>query len=104
MKPPCTVRRVGLRGPGIAASTALDGTQIVCSYGGANDQQEVHVHYPLIDESMRSQLEAGNYAPSGCILAEKSEQRFEPLFGDYPDNAPAHLRLWRAWMKYYTVS
>lgn len=109
-QPVCLVRREGLRGPGIATATALDGTQIVCVYPATQDQQVLHVHYPLLTGAERDMLDEQlargnvmNIAGFSCIPAEKSGQNFEPIFGDYPENAPERLRLWRANLKFYIV-
>jgi len=109
-KPICLVRREGLVGPGIAAATALDGTQIVCTYAAAQRQQVLYAHYPLLTGAERDALEA-SLASGGardvegysCVPAEKSSHRFEPIFGDYPESGPEHLKLWRATVKYYIV-
>lgn len=110
MLPVCLVRREGRLGPGVAAATALDGTQIVCAYATSQWQQVLEAHYPLMDEGERDALEAslssmavrtvGGYL---CVPAEKSAQRFEPIFGDYPASGPQRLKLWRATIKYYIV-
>ncbi len=108
--PVCIVRREGRLGPGVAAVTALDGTQIVCAYEARQSQQVLEAHYPLLDETERDDLEAslasgtvrtvGGYA---CVPAEKSAQRYEPIFGDYPASGPQRLKLWRATITYYIV-
>lgn len=109
--PICRVRREGLVGPGVAAATALDGTQIVCTYPSAQSQQVLIVSYPLLTEAERNLLEESlansavrDVAGFACVPAEKSAQRFEPIWGDYPESAaPQRIRLWRAELKYYIV-
>lgn len=110
MRPPALVRRQGLLGPARAAATALTGAQIVCTYVPTQQQQVLIRHHPLLTEAERDALEAsltgGVVAIDGipCVPAEKSEQQFEPLFGDYPAAAPERIKLWRATIKYYVVS
>lgn len=106
----CIVRREGLLGPGIAAATAIDGTQIVCAYPGQQKQQVVWAHYPLLNESERDLLEASlsgctprAVAGYACVPAEKSAHRFEPIFGDYSAGSVERIKVWRATIKYYVV-
>ena len=109
-KPTCIVRREGLLGHGVAAATALDGTQVVCEYAGTQAQQVLHAYYPHLTEAERNSLEqslanGGVQSVEGyrCVPAEKSANRFEPYFGDHPASAEEFLKLWRAWIKYYLV-
>lgn len=115
---PKVVDRHAEEGPDRVVAVSINRNTIVVEYAATEDPSRLVIRSELMTEAQVETLETLRSAagvvtvqldPTGvdptfyAVFGGDEEQKVEPIFGAYPENAPARLTQWRAELTLYRM-